>query len=270
MIKLGVERTAEQYIGGIGKWLLKFCSETGKIVLLIFSTIKIICAKKPRINLIFQQMENVGVQSLPIALLTATFTGMVLVLQTGIQLERFGAKLYASGIAARALTREIGPVLTSIVLAGRVGAGITAEIGTMKVTEQLDAMRCMAVDLVDYLVAPRFIAALIMLPLLTILSDLVGIAGGFIVGVSSLGITPQLYFNSTLLWLEHGDLWSGIFKSIFFGGVIAIIGCHNGFEAGYGAQGVGQATTKSVVMSSITILVLDYFLTSWIIKIFSL
>jgi len=250
--------------------LIRFVEQTGAIVLLLLQTLRALFTTRPRLGMILAQMELIGVQSLPIALLTATFTGMVLVLQTGVQLQQLGAKTLASGIAAIALCREIGPVLTSVVLAGRVGAGITAEIGTMKVTEQIDAMRALATDPIEYLVAPRFVAAIMMLPAITVLADFVGIAGGMIVGVNSLGLSSRLYLDNTFEWLGFRDYFSGILKTTVFGMIIAIIGCYQGFRTKGGAEGVGQATTRSVVMSSILILIANYFLAEWTLRLWPL
>jgi phospholipid/cholesterol/gamma-HCH transport system permease protein len=220
-----------------------------------------------RLRLILQQMEHIGYQSLPIVLLTSAFTGMVLVLQTGIGLERFGAKLAASGVAAIAFAREIGPVLTSVVLAGRVAAGIAAEIGTMRVTEQVDAMESLAVDPIHYLVVPRLLAAIIMIPALVVLADLIGILGGVVVAVTRLGLTARVYWETTFDYLTMRDFLGGLAKSPFFGAIIALIGCYCGFRVTGGAQGVGRGTTTAVVVASITILVANYFLTNIIIEI---
>jgi len=247
--------------------LARFVEETGEIFLLLLGTLRALLTARPRLGMILEQMEQIGVQSLPIALLTATFTGMVLVLQTGVQLQQLGAKTLASGIAAIALCREIGPVLTSVVLAGRVGAGITAEIGTMKVTEQIDAMRALATDPVYYLVVPRFVAAIVMLPTITVLADFVGIFGGMIVGVNTLDLSSRLYLDTTFEWLSYRDYLSGILKTLVFGMIIAIIGCYQGFRTEGGAEGVGKATTRSVVMSSILILISNYFLAEWILRL---
>jgi phospholipid/cholesterol/gamma-HCH transport system permease protein len=194
------------------------------------------------------------------------FTGMVLVLQTATGLMRFAAKDIASGIAAIAFTREIGPVLTSVVLAGRVGAGIAAEVGTMKVTEQIDALRTLATNPIHYLVVPRFIAALVMLPVITVFADVVGLLGGYLVGVYNIGIPPQTYLQITRDWLALSDLTSGVFKTTVFGMIIAIVACYQGFNAEGGAEGVGRATTRAVVTGSILILISNYFLTDFIIR----
>ncbi len=240
----------------------------GRLANLFFQTVYL-CFQRPfRVRLTIEQMIHIGVMSIPIALLTATFTGMVLVLQTGVQLKPLGMKIYASGISAISFAREIGPVLTSVVLAGRVAAGIAAEIGTMKVTEQIDALKTLGTNPISYLVVPRFIASTLMFPALAILAIAVGIAGGFIVGVTLLQITPGLYITNIWKFLKLSDYLGGLFKTIFFGMIVAIVGCYKGLEAGFGAQGVGKATTQAVVLSSILILVANFFLTSWIIQLF--
>jgi len=212
-------------------------------------------------------MEQVGVNSLVVALLTASFTGMVMVLQTGVQLARFQSENMTPGIASLALLREIAPVLTSLAIAARVGAAITAEIGTMKVTEQLDALESMGTDPIQYLVTPRLVAAMVMLPLLTVLTDLVGILGGCLVGVTKLGITFNYYLSITFQWVNMDDFLSGVLKTVVFGAIIAIVGCYAGFTSKGGAEGVGVATTRSVVASFILILVSDYFLTEILLKV---
>jgi len=254
----------------IGTAVRSATESIGAFALLIIDTVKKIPRRPFRVHLVTEQMENIGYYSLPIVLLTAIFTGMIMVLQTGVQLERFGAKLYAMGGAAIALTRELAPVLTSLVLAGRVGAGITAEIGTMKVTEQIDALETLATDPVQYLVVPRFIAAAIMLPVLTMLANVVGIAGGMFVAVFSLRLTFSLCYQTTLDWITFSDLYSGLAKSIVFGLVIACVGCYQGLTTTGGAEGVGKATTRAVVTGSVLILVSDYFLTEWLLKFLSL
>lgn len=222
-----------------------------------------------RFSMIFEQMETIGLKSLPIAFLVAIFSGMVLVLQTGVQLQRFGAEGYAAGIAAIALSREIVPVLSSLVLAGRISSGIAAEIGTMKVTEQIDALRSLGTDPLAYLVLPRVVAAAVMLPMITAVGIALGLVGGLLIGVSKLGLTPHQYMNSALQWLKQSDFTSGIGKTFFFGVIIAIVGCHSGFRTTGGAEGVGRATTQAVVTASVIILVVNYFLTDWFVRLFS-
>lgn len=256
-----------EWIRTIGRTTSSLLTGTGQLAGLFLQTL-FLCFRPPfRIRMIVDQMVQIGIYSIPIALLTSTFTGMVLVLQTGMQLEPLGMKVYASGISAISFAREIGPVLTSVVLAGRIAAGIAAEIGTMKVTEQIDALKTLGTSPIDYLVVPRFIAATIMFPALTILAISVGILGGYVVGTTILQISPGLYYTNIWKWLTPADYLSGIFKTIFFGMIVAIVGCYKGFNAGFGAQGVGEATTQAVVTASILILIANFFLTSWIITL---
>lgn len=237
--------------------------DVGSFSLMVWDTLIRIPMRPYRWRLLLQQMESIGFNSLPIVLLTATFTGMIMVLQTGVQLERFGAKVYAVGGATVALARELGPVLTSLVLAGRVGAGIAAELGTMKVSEQVDALETMATDSIHYLVVPRFVAALFMLPVLAMLSNVVGILGGMVVAKISLGLSYRLSYRTAMEWLTFEDLYSGLAKTFFFGMIISLVGCYHGMQTTGGAEGVGQATTKAVVAGSVLILISDYFLNEW-------
>lgn len=254
------------FFHGIGQKSISFLESAGRLLNLFLQTV-LLCFKPPfRYKLILDQMIQIGIMSIPIALITATFTGMVLVLQTGVQLKPFGMKIYSSGISAISFAREIGPVLTSVVLAGRVSAGIAAEIGTMKVTEQIDALKTLGTNPVSYLVVPRFIASFFMFPALAVLAIAVGIMGGLVIGVYGLNISPGLYIHNLWAFLTLQDYLGGLFKTFFFGMIVAIVGCHQGFETGFGAQGVGVSTTQSVVTSSILILIANYFLTAWIIQ----
>jgi phospholipid/cholesterol/gamma-HCH transport system permease protein len=212
------------------------------------------------------QMEQIGVRSFGVAAITTTFTGMVLALQTAISFASLGAKYYIGSVVAASLVRELGPVLVALVVGGRIGAGMTAEIGTMKVTEQIDALRSMAADPVKKRVAPKLIATLVMLPALTILGDALGILGGMVLAVVELDLPPGLYINDVLDSLSLADIASGVGKTFFFAYFITIIGCYNGLTARGGADGVGRATTNTVVLSAILVLVSDFFLT----KLFSI
>jgi phospholipid/cholesterol/gamma-HCH transport system permease protein len=213
------------------------------------------------VGLWIDQAEQIGVRSLGVAAITTTFTGMVMALQTALSLPSLGIKYYIGTVVAKSLVRELSPVLTALVVGGRIGAGMTAEIGTMKVTEQIDALRSMAADPVKKLVVPKLVATLVMLPALTILGDFLGILGGLVVAVMQLDLAPGLYLNDVLGSLTLADVASGIGKSFFFGYFIAIIGCYNGLTARGGADGVGRATTNTVVQASILVLVSDFFLT---------
>jgi len=208
-----------------------------------------------------RQMDQIGVRSLGVAAVTTLFTGMVLALQTALSLPALGVKYYIGSVVSKSLVRELGPVLTALIVGGRIGSGMTAEIGTMKVTEQIDALRAMAADPVKKLVAPKLVATLVMLPALTILGDALGILGGLIVASLTLDLTPGLYINDVLDTLNFGDVFSGIAKSFFFAYFITIIGCYNGLNTTGGADGVGRATTNTVVLAAILVLVSDFFLT---------
>ena len=207
------------------------------------------------------EMENIGVRSLGVAGITTLFTGMVMALQTAFSLPSLGVKYYIGAVVSKSLVRELGPVLTALIVGGRVGAGMTAELGSMKVTEQIDALRAMGADPVKKLVAPKLLAALVMIPALTILGDAIGVLGGLIVGVFQLNVTASFYMNDVISALNLEDVSSGIGKSFFFAVFIAMIGCYNGLNVRGGADGVGRATTDTVVQASILILVSDFFLT---------
>jgi len=208
-----------------------------------------------------EQMEQIGWRSLGVAVITTTFTGMVMALQTALSLPSLGIKYYIGTVVSKSLVRELSPVLTALVVGGRIGAGMTAEIGTMKVTEQIDAMRSMAADPVKKLVAPKLVATLVMLPALTVLGIVLGILGGMVVGVLQLDLTAGFYLNDVIESLTLQDVFSGVGKSFFFAYFIAIIACYNGLTAEGGADGVGRATTNTVVVASILVLVSDFFLT---------
>ena len=216
-----------------------------------------------------RQMEQIGVRSLGVAGITTIFTGMVLALQTALSLPTLGIKYYIGSVVSKSLVRELGPVLTALIVGGRIGAGMTAEIGTMKVTEQIDALRSMAADPVKKLVAPKLVATLVMLPALTVIGDALGILGGLIVATGTLNLTPGLYLNDVWDTLKLGDVFTGVAKSFFFAYFIAIIGCYNGLHTTGGADGVGRATTNTVVLSSILVLVSDFFLTKLFFILFS-
>lgn len=219
-------------------------------------------------RLLLDQMEKVGVSSLPLVCLTSLFTGMVLALQTAYQLQKISAELYIGSLVALSMTRELGPVLTALVIAGRVGAAITAEVGTMRVTEQIDALQTLGTDPVRYLVVPRLVALVTMLPLLTLYADGIGILGGYLVGVYKLGIGSSMYMNMTWDALRFKDVTTGLFKAVVFGLIIATIACYEGFETSGGAEGVGRSTTLSVVVSFILIIAADCFFTAMFYFVF--
>jgi phospholipid/cholesterol/gamma-HCH transport system permease protein len=214
------------------------------------------------VGLFFRQMEFVGVNSLFVVLLTSLFTGMVLALQTYHAFRLFSAEGLVGATVALSMTRELGPVITALMVTGRAGSAIAAEIGTMRVTEQVDALAVMAISPVQYLVTPRVVAGLVMLPLLTVVSDFVGILGGYLVGVKMLGINGGIFMNRIYELVELSDIYNGLAKAAVFGVILALVGCYKGFYTSGGAEGVGRATTQAVVLASVLILASDYVLTS--------
>jgi len=208
------------------------------------------------------QMNKIGVNSVPIVFLTSLFTGMVLALQSAYQMQKISATMYVASLVSLSMCRELGPVLTALVVAGRVGASITAELGTMKVTEQVDALETLATNPIKYLAVPRFVALFFMLPLLTIYADFIGILGGYLVGVGKLGVTSSLYWRMTYDPLVLKDFFTGLIKSFAFAIIICIVACYQGLNSEGGAEGVGRATTLSVVSSFILIISADCFFTA--------
>lgn len=215
-----------------------------------------------RAESVFYQMRFAGLRSIVLVFFVAIFTGIVLAMQSAYQLEKMGAVIYVASLVAVSLCRELSPVLTALVVAGRVGSSISAQLGTMKVTEQIEALETMAINPVRFLAVPRFLALFFMLPCLTILSDLSGILGGFLVGTRSLRINPYLYMQTTFKYLQLKDIYTGVAKSFVFAVIIALVACYEGLNTTRGAEGVGRATTRSVVISFILILFADCFLTA--------
>jgi phospholipid/cholesterol/gamma-HCH transport system permease protein len=225
--------------------------------------------RKPFEREIFMtQLDQVGVKSLSIVSITSLFIGMVLALQTAYSLADFGGKLFIGKVVSLSLIRELAPVLMALMVGGRVGAGMTAEIGTMKVTEQIDALRALATNPVRKLVVPRVLATTVMLPLLTIVSFMLGTLGGLLIAVGNLHLNSNYYIRSVIETVKYNDLSSGIGKTFFFGFAIGLIACYNGLRTTGGADGVGRATTATVVTASITVLILDFFLTKLFLLFF--
>lgn len=211
---------------------------------------------------ILEQAKKAGVESLPIISLVALFIGVIMALQTAYQMQRLGSEMYIASIVALSLVRELGPVITALVVAGRVGAAITAEIGSMQVTEQIDALQTLATNPIEYLVVPRLLALSLMLPILTLYADIIGIFGGYLICVYKIGISSSMYLNITFDSLLFKDLFTGLIKTIFFGMIIAFVSCYEGFNVEGGAEGVGRATTRSVVTTFIFIIAADCFFTA--------
>jgi phospholipid/cholesterol/gamma-HCH transport system permease protein len=215
---------------------------------------------------VFLQMMHMGVHSLPVVVFSAVFTGMVAAVQAAYQMQGLVPPIWLGTGICRAVLIELGPVLTALVVAGRVGSGIAAELGTMKVTEQIDALETMAIDPVEHLVMPRFVAGAVMSPVLTVFANFIALIGGWMVSVLSVGITTQIYLDGLRFHFHTRDLMGGIVKSVFFGIIIATSGCFHGFAAEGGAAGVGRAATKAVVAAAVIILIFDYIVSAWIFR----
>ena len=245
-------------------WLFRFgagCLDifraAGGIAILCSDACALLVTRKIRWRATIDQMHKIGVMSLPLVFLTSLFTGMVLALQSAYQLKLFSAEQFTSDLISVSLCRELGPVLTAMVVAGRVGASIAAELGTMNVTEQIDALKALATNPVQYLVVPRFIAALFMLFFLTIYADCIGMFGGYLITVFKLGMSSHVFIKRAIKALLIKDVVTGLIKAFFFGGFISIVGCYFGFEARGGAEGVGRATMLAVVVSLILVIASD-------------
>jgi len=246
----------------LGRTVLAGVEEMGKIFLLFISVLAWMVRPPLKLRNIFKQMEFVGVKSIFVVLLTGTFTGMVLALQGYHGFRMFSAESLVGSTVALSMTRELGPVLTSLMVTARAGSAMAAELGTMRVTEQIDALYVMAVNPVKHLIVPRVIAGVLMVPVLTVVSDFVGILGGYFVGVHLLGINSGVFIKNITRLVTLEDIYNGLIKAACFGLILSLIGCYKGFNTSGGAEGVGRATTEAVVLASITILVSDYFLTA--------
>lgn len=255
--------SVRHWLAGFGRQSLNFAYHAGGISLLFRDAVATLFSTPLRWQYTLDQMNRIGVTSLPLVFLTALFTGMVLSLQSAYQLRLFAAEQFTSDLVALSITRELGPVLTAMVVAGRVGASIAAEIGTMKVTEQVDALRSLATDPVRYLVVPRLVAGFFMLFFLTIYADCIGIVGGYLVCVFKLGISSHQYIKRTIEILMIKDIMTGLIKAFIFGAVITTVGCYFGFRTEGGAEGVGRSTTTAVVVALILIIALDCFFTAF-------
>ncbi len=233
----------------------------GEITDLAVQTIQQIWRGPIEKSLVIAQFDQIGVRSISIVVITSAFIGMVLALQTAYSLESFGGKLFVGKVVSLSLVRELAPVLMSLMVGGRVGAGIAAELGTMRVTEQIDALRALATSPIRKLVVPRVLATTLMFPLLTIVSCALGILGGMLIAVANLQLSANFYMRSVIETLKYNDLASGIGKTFFFGFATGLIACYNGLRTTGGADGVGRSTTMTVVTAAITVLIMDFFLT---------
>jgi phospholipid/cholesterol/gamma-HCH transport system permease protein len=249
------------FIAGIGAAVLNAVGYLGELALFALSGISHIFRPPFYPRLVGRALMEIGFYSLPVVALTALFTGMVLALQSYTGFSRFNAESAIASVVVLSVTRELGPVLAGLMVAGRAGAAMAAELGTMRVTDQIDALSTLSTQPMKYLVAPRLLAGIIALPLLVALADILGVMGGFIVATLKLGFNPNTYLISTFSNLQTQDVVSGLIKAAVFGFLIALMGCFNGYRSKGGAQGVGSATTSAVVSASILILALDYVLT---------
>ncbi len=250
----------------IGRIVLRGIISLGEITYLTLSTIKWMFRRPFDLKNIVAQMVHIGYNSIPVVFITSLFTGMVIALQTGLTLESTlkGMSQFIGGVVSVSMARELAPVLTSLIMAGRIGSSIAAEIGTMQVTEQIDALRTLGTNPIHYLSVPRFLALTFMLPALVMFADFIGWLGGAIVSIIELETPFLTYYYHSQSTLKMGDILSGLIKSCVFGMIIAIVGCYKGFNTTGGAEGVGKSTISSVVTSSILILIADYFLTSFL------
>lgn len=245
----------------IGLVLIRIAEQTGIWVQMFWATVVWTFRRPLGIGEWFRQMVRVGIGSIPVVFLTTMFTGMVMALQTFVGFQRVNAENFVGSVVALAMLRELSPVLCGLMVTGRVGSAMAAEIGTMRVTEQIDALEALATNPIHYLFVPRVIAGMTMLPLLTILGDALGVFGGYLVAVNLLGANPVAYQSNTFQFLQIDDLTSGVIKSVFFGIILTFTGCVKGYTTTGGAEGVGRATTAAVVTASLLILLSDFFLT---------
>jgi len=255
------------FVASLGRGGLELLSEIGGAGLLFWRGLCAMRAAGRSVPLIAEQMRRIGVDSLPLVFITSVFTGAVTAVQAAYQLRDFVPQLYLGTAIYKSVVIELGPVLTALVVGGRVSASIAAELGTMRVTEQVDAMDAMAIDPVRYLAMPRILAALIMLPALTVFADVLAIGGGYVVSGVSLGVSGQTFIQGMKLMFYAHDIYGGLIKALVFGGIIALMGCSAGLRAEGGAVGVGRAATRAVVASCVLILISDYVLATLLFKV---
>lgn len=253
--------TVLDFLAGVGSTLLNFFGATGRLARFAGASLYH-CVVPPFFpRLLLRQVIDIGYYSLPVVGMTALFTGMVLALQSYTGFSRFSAEGAVATVVVLSVTRELAPVLAGLMVAGRIGASIAAELGTMRVTEQIDALQTLSTNPYKYLVAPRLIAGTVMLPVLVLIADVIGVMGGYIVGVYKLGFEAGNYLSKTWQYLVADDVLSGLYKAAAFGFIVTLMGCYHGYNSQRGAQGVGSAVTAAVVSASILILVTNYFMT---------
>ncbi len=251
-----------QLVQGIGGYTITLFNTFGEVSIFLVQVFFTFVSTKLKLRKLFEQMQAIGVDSLSIVLLTGISTGGVLALQTYSGFKRFGGEEFLGPVVALSMIRELGPVLTGLMVAGRVGSSIAAELGTMQITEQIDALKTLCINVFQFLMVPRILGATIILPFLTLFSMICGIAGGYCVYVYVLHLNGEQYISGIRTFVEFSDITGGLIKAAAFGLILSWIGCYKGFNTRGGAKGVGSATTESVVTSSIMILIANYFLTA--------
>jgi phospholipid/cholesterol/gamma-HCH transport system permease protein len=256
----GVAHWAAERVTDLGEVVFSRFSALGDVALFALRTLSWLVTRLPRKETLLPAFYQIGVLSLPVVALTGTFIGMVLAVQSYDQFRFFNLETRLGAVINMSLVRELGPVLAATMLAGRVGSAMAAELGTMRVTEQIDALASMGSNPIHYLVVPRFLGCLVLIPTLTIMADFMGVVGGYFFSVFYLDIDSHHYWSNSRAFVGNFDLFGGVFKSLFFGAAIAIISCHRGFHCDAGAEGVGKAATAAFVHSFVVILVADFFL----------
>ncbi len=252
----------EGFFAYLGAFIMHLCVTMGALVLFLFQVIKTLFTTRLKVRKTLVQIEDIGVDSWIIAILTGIFAGAVLTLQSYIGFKRYGGQEFVGPVVALSMARELGPVITGLMVTGRAGSAIAAEIGTMRITEQIDALQTLAINPIQYLVIPRMIAGVIVLPFLTVFATMFGILGGYFIATNGLGLNGEQFINGIKKYLEFSDITSGLIKAAWFGFILTWVGCFKGYVASGGARGVGIATTQSVVMGSILLILANYFLTA--------
>ena len=248
-------------------FLLGWLRDVGEVIILLGDVLRELPQGLRKISLIVQQMVAIGIGSMPLTLIVALFTGAVAAVQAAYQFRDYVPMIYLGTVIGKSVVIELGPVLTALVVGGRVGASIAAELGTMRVTEQVDAMETMGISPTRYLVVPRVVAATLMLPVLTIFADTIAILGGYMVAVLTMGVSGHTFTSGLRLYFHMRDVFSGLVKAYFFGTIISTMGCYYGLRSEGGAEGVGVATTHAVVASCVLVLIVDYLLASFLFRV---
>jgi phospholipid/cholesterol/gamma-HCH transport system permease protein len=245
----------------LGSYAITLCTELGKFTIFVAEVVRVLCTTRPKVRQTVTQMYSIGVQSLSIAVLTGTFAGMVFALQSYVGFSRFGGEQFIGLVVALGIIRELGPVMTGLMVTGRAGSAIAAEIATMRVTEQIDALDTLGINIYQYLIIPRILGGTLIFPFLTLFSMICGIVGGYGISVGVLSLSGEDYITSITSYVEFYDILGGLIKAFVFGFILTLIGTYKGYTTEGGARGVGRATTQSVVTSSVLILIFNYIVT---------